>query len=394
MNVKDFKRKTDDMFPCRWENDFLQELNKTFKNYIDIVSSLDNIDKSVLDDIKELCAQLMEVVNCYYDGRKSEAFIRFREIMNGCDNRKGLFLNISSIDINEGEFYYRARKRECKKEFTIQDMFHIPLNKRGIVSTQRYSSPGFPCLYLGNSVYSCWEELRRPPFDNLMFSAFKVRSAFKVFDMRVPDDSDYASLAILSQTIRRIPLVLACSFIVKNPSDVFKPEYIIPQFLIDTIIENSKRITRQEKSILDPNVIWGVVYTSTHISHDFPYGRKFLENIVLPVVESNNSANYCYYLASLFEISQPVYYEYESLKEDTACVCREFGNQEKTNVKTIREQYKTSKMGYIEEKLKNVPFPSLPYLVLGLPANNTIELDYTGKTKSFDIHTNQSFIIE
>ena len=90
--------------------------------------------------------------------------------------------------------------------------------------------------------------------------------------------------------------MLACSFIVKNPSDVFKPEYVIPQMLIETIICNNRKITQCEKSRIDPDVIWGVIYTSTHISKDFPYGRHFLENIVLPVIESNNPSNYCHYL--------------------------------------------------------------------------------------------------
>ena len=96
--------------------------------------------------------------------------------------------------------------------------------------------------------------------------------------MRVPSDSDYASEA-LAQTIKRIPLMLACSFIVKNTSDVFKREYIIPQMLVETIISNNRKITQHEKSAIDPDVIWGVIYTSTHISNDFPYGKKFLENI-------------------------------------------------------------------------------------------------------------------
>ena len=316
MNIKDFKREIEAMFPCRWGEDFMQDIKNVFAKYIDIVSCLDGVDPAGLDNVIHLCSSLMDVVNLYYDGRKGDAFMVFSAIMNGSADFEGLFNSIGCVDINPEEFYYRARERKIGEEYSILNMFHIPLNKRGIVSTQRYSSPGYPCLYLGNSAYACWEEMRRIPFDNLMFSAYKVKYPFKVFDMRVPSDSDYTS-EVLVQTIKRIPLMLACSFTVKNTSDVFKPEYIIPQMLVETIISNNRKITQHEKSAIEPDVIWGVIYTSTHISSDFPYGKKYLENIVLPVIESNNPSHYCYCLASLFEISNPSCYEYESLKDNT-----------------------------------------------------------------------------
>lgn len=393
MTIEDFKHDIDGMFPCRWENDFIRDLRGTFDKYISLVSSIDNIPADVFEEVKEMCDKLILVVNLYYDGRKGESFMEFREIMNGNSEKEGIFSSIDWVDVNTGEFFYRARERKLGDDFSIKDMFHIPLNKRGIVSTQRYSSPGYPCLYLGNSLYSCWEEMRRLPFDNLMFSAYKVKNSFKVFDMRVPDDSDY-SLEVLTQTIKRIPLVLACSFIVKNTSDVFKPEYIIPQMLLDTIICNNKRITQREKCEIDPDIIWGVIYTSTHISKDFLYGKKFLENIVLPVVQSNNSSNYCFFLASLFEISQPSCYEYETLKENTARVFWKIVKQEKMEEEEIlREHYNQSKMGYLEEKLKMAKFETLPHIIIGCPAEG-ITLDCTGSPKSCNIRSSDSFIIK
>lgn len=392
MNIEDFKREIDGMFPCRWAEDFIQDTQNVFNKYIDIVSCLDGVDTAVLDNVKNLCSSLIDVVNLYYDGRKGEAFMAFSTIMNGGADFEGLFNSIGCIDVNSDEFYYRARERKIGVDFSIKDMFHIPLNKRGIVSTQRYSSPGYPCLYLGNSVYSCWEEMRRPVFNNLMFSAYKVKYPFKVFDMRVPSDSDYTSEA-LAQTIKRIPLMLACSFIVKNSSDVFKPEYIIPQMLVETIICNNRRITQSEKSEIDPDVIWGVTYTSTHISKDFPYGKKFLENIVLPVVQSSNPSNYCYFLASLFDISHPLCYEYESLKENTTRIYMEDVGIAKKEEEILREQYEQSKMGYLEEKLKTAKFETLPHIEIGCPTEG-ITLDYTGTPVLVEVRSSGPFTIE
>lgn len=393
MNTEDFRREIDAMFPCRWVEDFLQDIKNVFAKYIDIVSCLDGVDTAVLDNVKNLCDSLIDVVNLYYDGRKGEAFMLFSTILNGNTERDGLFSSIGCIDVNPDEFYYRARERKIGDDFSIKDMFHIPLNKRGIVSTQRYSSPGYPCLYLGNSVYSCWEEMRRPVFNNLMFSAYKVKYPFKVFDMRVPSYSDYSPEKLI-QTINRVPLMLACSFVVKNSSDVFKPEYIIPQMLVETIICNNRRITQSEKSEIDPDVIWGVTYTSTHINKDFPYGKKFLENIVLPVVQSSNPSNYCYFLASLFDISHPLCYEYESLKENTTRVFLETLDQEKTEEKILQEQYEQSKMGYLEEKLKTAKFETLPHIVIGCPSKGILFPNVEGATINVPVRSSGPFTIE
>lgn len=391
MNADELKKEIDSIFPCRWGDDFLRDFQKTLDRYFNMVSCLENVTENIKDEIKNLCNQLVNVLNHYYDGRKGEAFNEFSTIMNGTTDTLGLFSSIDSVDINPEEFYYRTRERKPGVEFSIQDMFHIPLNKRGIVSTQRYSSLGYPCLYLGNSIYSCWEEMRRPIFNNLMFSAYKVKYTFRVFDMRIPSDSDYAS-EVLVQTIRRLPLVLACSFIVKNPSDVFKPEYVIPQMLIETIICNNRKITQCEKSRIDPDVIWGFIYTSTHISKDFPYGRHFLENIVLPVIESNNPSNYCHCLASLFDISQPLCYEYESLKENTSRIFWEI-DEEKTDEEKLKEQYGQSKMGYLEEKLKNAQFGMLDHIVIDCP-DSGIVLDHAGTPINIKIRSSGPYKIE
>ena len=39
MNIEDFKREIDGMFPCRWAEDFIQDMQNVFNKYIDIVST-------------------------------------------------------------------------------------------------------------------------------------------------------------------------------------------------------------------------------------------------------------------------------------------------------------------------------------------------------------------
>ena len=137
MNADELKKEIDSIFPCRWGDDFLRDFQKTLDRYFNMVSCLENVTENIKDEIKNLCNQLVNVLNHYYDGRKGEAFNEFSTIMNGTTDTLGLFSSIDSVDINPEEFYYRTRERKPGVEFSIQDMFHIPLNKRGIVSTQR-----------------------------------------------------------------------------------------------------------------------------------------------------------------------------------------------------------------------------------------------------------------
>ena len=381
MEVSELKNKIDALFPCIWKDDFKVDISDIFDKYIDIVNSCIDLDDTILSNIKTFCNQLIEIVDLYYDGRRGVAFDLFTSIMNGCEECNGLFESIGKIDVTKDDFFYRARVKDEGNSFGILDMFHIPLNKRGLVKTQRYSSPGFPCLYLGNSLYSCWEELRRTSFESLVFSAYRARRSFRLFDMRIPYMEDYQNEK-LNQTLKRIPLVIACSIAVKHQDDAFKPEYIIPQFLTELIIINNKSILHNKMLADSPSVIWGIIYSSTHIHEDFTYGRKYMENIILPVVETSAKENYCHYLASLFDISQPSCYEI--LKENILHLesCGEEDEYE----------YESSAMGIMENKLKSSDFKELPHIYV---PSVVIELDWRGEQPvKVPIYSNVDWEIE
>ena len=128
-----------------------------------------------LERSDDLPKKIVTVVDLYYDGRRADALRMFREQMD-CPDELWNSIGIHTVKEKSGggapTYWFRARLFDDKWEHTFRDMFHIPLNRREIVKTQRYSAPGYPCLYLGNTVYSCWEEMHRPHFDDLMFSGF------------------------------------------------------------------------------------------------------------------------------------------------------------------------------------------------------------------------------
>ena len=390
MNLLQFYEKISNALPVTRNNqDFRDDLTNSLSEYLESVKQLeDNLfnDGEKADIIaiidgynKQICA----VVDTYYAGMHNKAMDAFDDLMNGPN---GLLNRIGCYKISETEIsqmWFRARVFQDKQIHSYNEMFHIPLNMRELVNTQRYSAPGYPCLYLGNTIYSCWEEMHRPRFDDVMFSGFKVVRDFNVYDLRIPKKSEFEN-ADWKNILFKMPLVISCMIKVRNYDYPYKPEYIIPQLLVHTIISNNRNAMEYDKG---PNDMpWGVIYTSTHVSKDFPYGVDFLENLALPVIK-NNDNTYCSVLASRFEISDPVCYEYESLKENNA---RIFWQEEFGAEKQILQHYIESKMGYLEDRIRdNTKFYRLDHLYVNAP--ETITLSHEGGRATVDVVTNLSF---
>ena len=98
--------------------------------------------------------------------------------------------------------------------------------------------------------------------------------------------------------------------------------------------------------------------------------KKYLENMVLPVVKTDADCTYCQYLASLFDISSPLCYEYESLKANAA---------------------RTFAINVDEEE--SAEFTTLPHILWGCPAEG-IRFDSAGGTYELKIRSGGPFIIE
>ena len=373
MNALEIKENIDSLFPCKWQGDFVDDLNDLFSRFIEIVKISNSLNQESLSFIEELCNTIIEIIQYYYEGRRWLAFEKFTIVMNGKEESDGLFDRLGKIIIMKDDYLYRGRPKENDKVYDRLDMLHIPLDKRGLVKTQRFSCPGFPCLYLGNSIYCCWEELKRKPLESLMFSAFRARRQFSLFDLRIPDLENY-QVDKIDQTLKRVPLILACSIAVKCPDDVFKPEYINPQFITDTIILRNKAILKDESIINSDNNIWGVIYSSTQIHEGFTNDTKLLQNIMLPIVGINSKKNYCQNLASLFDISKPLSYDHDinqlcGLRDTT----RTIGTlNARINTK---ERYENSIFALIEKDLQKSEFEELEHLYI---PEGVIYLDYLG----------------
>lgn len=276
-------------------------------------------DLKVIDAMEAMCNCVMKAVDMCYRGLPASAYDSVKAGLDAFLKKDG-YCSFSQLT---DERFYRMRVESdnwVKRTVDKNGMFHIPFNLRGIVKTQRYSVPGFPCLYLGKHVEGCWEELGRPILSNCLISRFEQKKGvhLNVLDMRVPDESEwyvdgdndkYKPLSEIKGMVALFPLIIACTFKTKSQNDTFKPEYIVPQLLLQYVKERGYEENKRKKK--NEREIYGVMYTSVQIpAKKQTNAQQTYDNVVLPVIDIKNS--YCGRLKDLFDWTEPYCVEFTS----------------------------------------------------------------------------------
>lgn len=331
---------------------FQEVLNKSFDSYKGLLreyvnSASDDFTEKDIEEVNSICTQINDIIKYQYRGLHSKAFNEFTELMDGKGHVRKYLISYFG---NNTPYLYRMRTFELKRNISRKDMFHIPLSKRGMASTQRYSVPGYPCLYMGESIYACWEELKRPPLNSCMVSRLSVNTTC-LLDLRVPNEKEFDSRFV--DTLLRFPLIIACMVPVleENEKDNFKPEYSIPQLLTEFIIEGfPEEITDINKLLTDLNDGHGlgIRYTSVHKNKDFNFQDDKFDNVVVPVITPLSKTDYCPILTQLFKITEPTCDDYERIKGNYGPVWEEIESDPEELI-----NYKKSVFGIMEHGLNN-----------------------------------------
>ncbi|NLK96566.1 MAG: hypothetical protein GX272_00585 [Epulopiscium sp.] len=164
----------------------------------DVFTSMSNKLQDYCRTIRELDVDIAEKATLLYQGIK-KCFINYydgnlyksSEIMNQIvyQYKDDLYIHDmkfdNSINIyeNVNKYLYKGIVEDWSKTLDREYMLHIPFDKREIVKAQRFSIPGVPCLYLGQSLFIVWEELNRPSLNNLFVSRFELDEETKVLDL-------------------------------------------------------------------------------------------------------------------------------------------------------------------------------------------------------------------
>lgn len=251
--------------------------------------------KASLNEISVIRKAIIQILSAFLRGNHFEAFDKTNEII-----RSNIF-----EPLKPGIPLYKCRENGRLFHFSKNEMFHIPYDKRYLVGNQRFSLSGLPCLYLGGSSYICWEELGRKDFGSCNYCGYLLKDNIFLFDLLLP-------IAITNlQQIRRIVLILACS-LAASRDDLFKPEYILPQCVLHSLIYRS----------YSSHKVFCVRYYSSHLLNgDADYFKSDFENkyylqryvnYVFPAV-SPKCKGYNEKLRVLFKQTETVSFMHESL---------------------------------------------------------------------------------
>lgn len=279
-----------------YNDDIVNDMEKIFESYTRILAkfldSNDEINNSSL--FSKLFNRLKSVENLgdsikkstikYLEGDIRSSYNEFSTALDAQEIKDALKILTNDLGTwanrQKPAFRLRISSEPLQKR---EEMFHISFNQRELVKTQRYSVEGLPCLYLGTSLYICWQELGCPDLDKLYISAFCTSDDEKelgilnlayTLDSLTPNNLnvffDYNNENEDMQLAYLIlwPLVVACSYVKKIKNASFNPEYIIPNLLMQKI-SSDKELG-----------ISGIAYYST--KSERTSSDTFGVNIVLP----------------------------------------------------------------------------------------------------------------
>lgn len=329
----------------------------------DVLITYSNIES----DIEKNIETIDSVIAAYMRG---DILSSIEKLKAWWDKQKTHGVYYSSINKNDVNFRTRLKDKDIKV-YKEKDLFHVPFSKRGTVTTKRFSIPGYPCLYLGKSIYVCWEEMKRPALSDFATSAFVAKDQINLLDLRLKKKMH--SKAECENFIKMLPVILACSLKVANEKDNFKPEYILPQLLLHIIVVNNQETSKDHKAKQEKMNLDGIEYTSTAVIDDLGFVTMedeetlFLADcIVLPVKINNQTiGEYCPDLINKFELTRPKYYESEYIKDSLAFIKEYIASLRVSNgalvesSETSRGSYNVSYFSYLENTLKESEFKQL-----------------------------------
>jgi hypothetical protein len=214
--------------------------------------------KSKIDLIQKLSESIVATVRKCEAGDTDEGKIILFEALNTIKGE----LTIKYTGEAYEETYYRIRKQVVGEEFELkrEELFHIPNTIKENVAPMRFSIAEYPCLYLSSQYQLCWYECRKP--ERFAISAFDVpqdeNNTEKVVDigehMR-PLASQFSCdfynernnpehlkklRDYLTKQLVIYPLRAACSVIVEDCNCKIKPEYFVPQLLMQWLLQDDE----------------------------------------------------------------------------------------------------------------------------------------------------------
>lgn len=278
MKIEEFFGLSSTAYPIQYRRDYGEAVKKRLDEFVSSLSELSDPDFPIdRSHVTELCNQVAKAIVLSIR-RYSDGFpvVAYSELSRCLDQIKSQLLS----DVMRTKFpvsdlgYYRIRSFKEARCLSCDDLFHVPFEKRTKIGNYRFSITGHPCLYVGCSSLVCWYECDRPSQEETVIARYETWDAYDptiLFLAYHPQRTPQSLRSFLSKSplwkdnpqnganalftiLITYPLILASYFIVQNPEDPFKPEYVIPQLLLQWVRSNSD--------------IGGVCFVSTKVDFD------------------------------------------------------------------------------------------------------------------------------
>ena len=278
------------------------ELFKRWDKFVKLVSETEWLQDS-LPIVRKSIQYIKRAIKCYYALDIVASNNAIRNLLKVIQNTSF----VSELDKlycdAESSLWYRARVGDFNS-YTKDDMKHIPFDKRKKITNQRYSINGIPCLYLGSSILSCWEEMNRPSSDSLWVNWYRPKypTATKILNLGLTaymlahpeyiNTTNFRREQIIHEFFELWILQSACSVIVKETDRTFIEEYIVPQLLMQNISHSG---------------IDGVQYFSVKMQNAYfeQYGW-LARNLAFPAKDTMKGEKYSKEIDEMFTSSIPV----------------------------------------------------------------------------------------
>lgn len=242
-------------------------LDNKFKNKADLYEcsnlAYDDIKRNI-NTYKKLFDALLYTYKLFLKGKHFQATLHLFDILEE-------YKIADSIDPKELGLFYKGRKVEDREDTSLQDFYyHIPYNKRHLISNQRFSVSGQPILYLGSSILDVLYELRLDvdSYQDVAIASFRFNSIsdetnesnhelIKVYDISNQimkffferlallnyNDIEITELysmhsSEIDKLFKKFILMQLCTF-KSNNSGAFVEEYVLGQLLTEALRINN-----------------------------------------------------------------------------------------------------------------------------------------------------------
>lgn len=289
----------------KYDKDYYIELNEFFSKYITHLKSISNLKKKCIKRTQRNIDFLKECLEMYNNAKIGEARNCIKQIICNYIDNPFIIAKINKNYAFNGSAPPALQKKEYKNNKRVtekykkmnkyplnfykarvainnlkrKEMLHIPFNKRGLISTQRFSIAGVPCLYLATTSLACWLEMEMPDPSLFQVASYDLPDDLKILNLCISQDNingnshggivDEKQMNRLCSFIEVFPLVYATSFQVLDNNRKFKSEYIISQLLMQ--VANELEID-------------GIAYLSKKMTDDLAYPQAV--NLAIPMKSS------------------------------------------------------------------------------------------------------------